>query len=91
VRILGGAGEGLYHVSAAGGCSWFEFARAILDGTGRADVPIEPIGSDSLDRPAPRPRNAVLRNMHLELTIGDGMPSWSDGLRTYLAEREADA
>ena len=88
VRILDGSGEGLYHVSARGECSWYGLARAILDESGRADVPVEPIGSAALDRPAPRPRNAVLRNMHLELTIGDGMPPWQDGLRAYLAERK---
>jgi dTDP-4-dehydrorhamnose reductase len=43
--------------------------------------------STELDRPAPRPRNSVLRNLALELTVGDPMPEWEESLRDYLEGR----
>ena len=53
------------------GVSWFEFARAVLDG-GRATTPAgsQPIATADLDppRPAPRPANSVLDNAALRLS-----------------------
>ncbi len=87
LRILEEGTEGLYHVSAGGACSWLELAEAALLESGVEDVTVTPITSEQLDRPAPRPRYGALRNMHLELTIGDGMPTWREGLRAHLATR----
>jgi dTDP-4-dehydrorhamnose reductase len=88
LRILEEGTEGLYHVSARGVCTWLDLAEAALSLTGRTDIRVEPITTEELARPAPRPRYGALRNMHLELTIGDGMPHWRDGLREHLAGRE---
>ena len=78
-------------MSARESCSWLELAEAALSETGRGDVPVEPITTEQLDRPAPRPRYGALRNMHLELTIGDGMPTWREGLREHLETRGRQA
>jgi len=91
LRIVEEGTEGVYHVSARGACSWLELAEAALRESGRGDVTVTPITSAELDRPAPRPRFGALRNMHLELTIGDGMPTWQEGLREHLATRGGTA
>jgi dTDP-4-dehydrorhamnose reductase len=78
-------GPGLWHVSARGEASWFEFARAILRESGLA-TPVAPCTTAEFPRPARRPANGVLRNFRLELTLGDFMPPWEEGLRGYLAE-----
>jgi len=75
---------GIYHCSSKGSCSWFEFAQRIVELSGRTAVAVVPMSSKNLDRPASRPAFSVLRNMHLEKTIGDGMPHWLDALRSYL-------
>jgi len=85
LRILDAGTEGLYHVSAKGACTWLELAEAALAESGRGEVPVAPLTTEELGRPAPRPANGALRNMHLELTIGDEMPHWRDGLRAHLA------
>ena len=72
--------RGVLHVAAQGSCSWFEFARAILDGTG-ADV--RPCTSEDFPRPARRPANSVLRSER----GGPELPSWRDGLDAYLGVR----
>src|SRR5437016_6181199 len=50
----GDAPGGIYHLTNAGTCSWYEFARAALALAG-VDAEVEPITSAELAAPAPRP------------------------------------
>jgi len=84
VRIIEEGTTGLYHASSRGECTWFRFAREIVALLGKPDHPLTPINSSDLDRPAPRPAYSVLRNLHLELTIGDTLPHWRDALAAHL-------
>jgi dTDP-4-dehydrorhamnose reductase len=77
---------GLYHISANGSCSWFEFARTIFELAG-VQADLRPTTAEAFGAPAPRPRYSVLRNQRLESLGFDDMPVWQDGLRRYLAER----
>ncbi len=84
LRILVSGGPGTYHASSQGECTWFDFAAAILHDIGRPDHPLARTSTAALARPAPRPAYSVLRNLHLECSIGDTMPHWRDALRTHL-------
>src|SRR4051794_9194070 len=46
---------GLLHLTAEGGCSWFEFTEAIIENAGLQDVPVEPVQTTippgGVDRP----------------------------------------
>ena len=88
-RILDEGTAGLYHVSSKGGCTWFEFARAILDLAGAPEHPLSPLTTDELGRPAPRPPYSVLANLHLEMSIGDTLPHWKEALAAHLREAQA--
>jgi dTDP-4-dehydrorhamnose reductase len=80
-RELIGLPQGVWHLAAAGDCTWAEFAEAIFEEAG-LDCDVVPISSDELGRPAPRPAYSVLRSEH------DGaptLPHWRDGLRECLA------
>jgi dTDP-4-dehydrorhamnose reductase len=70
---------GVHHASAAGSCSWFEFAREILERSG-SDEHVEPCTTAEFPRPAERPAYSVLGG-------GPGLPSWRDGLDAYLGVR----
>jgi dTDP-4-dehydrorhamnose reductase len=72
---------GLYHVAAAGDCTWAEFAEAIFEEAG-LDCRVRRITSAELGRPAPRPANSVLRSERSETP---GLPHWREGLRACLA------
>jgi dTDP-4-dehydrorhamnose reductase len=72
---------GLYHVAAAGDCTWAEFAEAIFDEAG-LDCRVRPISSAELGRRAPRPANSVLRSERPE---APRLPHWREGLRACLA------
>ncbi len=77
---------GLYHLTAAGSCSWYEFARAIFEEAGLS-VDLSPVDSNFYKTKAPRPRYSVLDNRALrEPGFGD-LPPWRDGLRRYLQGR----
>lgn len=83
--ILLEGGPGTWHASSRGECTWFDFAAAILELMGCPDHPLAPLSSAELARPAPRPAYSVLRNLHLEMTIGDTLPHWKDALAAHLA------
>lgn len=52
---------GLYHVTSAGNCSWYEFACEIFKAAG-IKKEVVPITSNELNRPAKRPHYSVLSN-----------------------------
>ena len=51
--------RGIYHAVNAGSCSWNEFAKTIFEQAGM-DITVNPMTSDQLNRPAPRPAHSVL-------------------------------
>jgi dTDP-4-dehydrorhamnose reductase len=71
---------GVFHASAAGWCSWNEFALAIFDAAG-VQVEVTATTSAELGRPAPRPAWSVLGTER----TGEVLPPWRDGLEAYLA------
>jgi dTDP-4-dehydrorhamnose reductase len=83
VRLMEADARGVRHLTAAGSCSWREFAQAIFERSG-ASVRVEGCTSEEFGAPAPRPRNSVLRSEH-----GDTppLPHWREGLDAYLAAR----
>ena len=84
-RLISGPYYGVWHVTNSGSCSWYRFAAAILEAAGLRGTRLEPISSKDLGRPAPRPRNSVLRNYCLELESWPALRPWADALPEYLA------
>jgi dTDP-4-dehydrorhamnose reductase len=77
--------HGIVHVTNAGECSWFEFAREIVTVAGLA-TDVRPTTSEKMARPAPRPTYSVLSATSLH-RYGIEMPGWQDALGRYLKER----
>ena len=87
LALLGTGAYGLYHLTSAGACSWFEFARAIFE---IAEVKADLTGVSSVEfgAPAARPAYSVLAN-HSYAQLGfRPLPDWRDALAAYLAERQ---
>jgi dTDP-4-dehydrorhamnose reductase len=74
--------RGVWHLAAAGDCTWADFAEAIFEEAG-LDCRVRRIDSDELARPATRPAYAVLRS---DREGAPRLPDWRDGLRACLAE-----
>ncbi len=77
--------KGIVHATNAGECSWYEFAREIIERSGLQTNVVE-TSSDKLVRPAKRPKYSVLSAERLQ-TYGITMPDWRDALQRYLADR----
>ncbi|MDQ2974606.1 MAG: NAD(P)-dependent oxidoreductase, partial [Acidobacteriota bacterium] len=77
---------GIYHVVNSGpGVSYEEFARAALETGGFQTTGLKIVSTDSLNRPAPRPRNCRLRCLLSEALRLKAMPSWEEGLQEFVA------
>ncbi|MFZ0199666.1 MAG: dTDP-4-dehydrorhamnose reductase [Candidatus Sulfotelmatobacter sp.] len=77
--------SGIVHVTNAGDCSWFEFAREIVRSAGLTTT-VRPVSSAQMSRPAPRPAYSVLSAARMQ-ALGIEMPSWQDALQRYLEQR----
>jgi dTDP-4-dehydrorhamnose reductase len=78
---------GIYHVVNAGnGASFEEFTRAALLAAGCEAVEIESVRMDSLQRPAPRPRNSRLRCLLSEAVGLAALPDWESALSLFLRQ-----
>ena len=78
--------RGIVHYADEGECSWFDFAKAIVEESG-AHVNVKPVSSDEFPRPAKRPAYSVLSTERYERVTGVAPESWRDGLREYLHRR----
>lgn len=87
IHLCNRGAAGIVHATNRGDCSWFEFARAMVKGSGFA-AEVRPTTTEKFPRPAERPRYSVLSSASLD-GFGFAMPTWQDGLRRYLAERSA--
>lgn len=80
---------GLYHATAEGSCSWYEFARAIFDLTG-TKIRLERAKPGEFPAKVPRPKYSVLENQALKSRSLNVFAPWQAGLENYLAGRRRD-
>jgi dTDP-4-dehydrorhamnose reductase len=76
---------GLYHLSAAGRTTWYEFATEILRGVEGAAA-VRPIATSEYSTPARRPKNSLLDNSRFHEQFGFQLPNWREGLQLCLEE-----
>ncbi|MGA7907754.1 MAG: sugar nucleotide-binding protein, partial [Candidatus Sulfotelmatobacter sp.] len=79
--------SGIVHVTNAGDCTWYEFAREIVRGAGLATT-VHPVSSEQMKRAAPRPAYSVLSSESLG-RFNLALPPWRDALQRYLEERQS--
>jgi dTDP-4-dehydrorhamnose reductase len=89
VRHLAGMDcYGLYHLTNAGECNWYEFAQAIFECAGvRPDL--TPVTSAAFPTRAKRPNYSVLDNRRLREAGFPDLPHWREALQRYIAGRGA--
>jgi dTDP-4-dehydrorhamnose reductase len=74
---------GLFHLTNAGECSWFDFAQESLDMAG-VQAKMESISTAQLQQRARRPSYSALTSARLEKLGLEPMRSWRDALSDYL-------
>jgi dTDP-4-dehydrorhamnose reductase len=77
---------GLYHGTAEGSCSWYEFAREIFRATGTR-IRLEKARPGEFPTKVPRPKFSVLENQALKAAHLNVFTDWRDGLDSYLRTR----
>lgn len=83
LKELVGRGYGIYHITNASHCSWYEFAMEI--GKSRpGKAKITPTTTDRFKRPARRPSYSVLDNAVLRLDGRGELRHWKEALKDYL-------
>ncbi|HEY7098802.1 MAG TPA: dTDP-4-dehydrorhamnose reductase [Terriglobales bacterium] len=87
IQLCNAGATGIVHATNRGECSWYEFAREIVQNAGLKTM-VRPTTSEQFARPAPRPEYSVLSPSSL-VRYGIVMPTWQDALPRYLAERAA--
>jgi dTDP-4-dehydrorhamnose reductase len=77
---------GIVHVAGGRSCSWYEFAREIVAGSGlRSEV--TPCTTADMPRPATRPAYSVLGSERRDEV--PSLPDWREGLAEYLSAAPA--
>ena len=71
---------GIYHATNEGGCTWYEFGKAVFEIAG-VDVACRPVPGSAYPRPAKRPAFSVLK-----MTKMSPMRPWREALEEYLRQ-----
>lgn len=83
-RLIVTGAHGLYHITNAGACSYYAFARAIFEKAG-LKVDVQPITTAEYGAPAQRPLYSVLDNSRLHRLGIPPLRPWNEALEAYLS------
>jgi dTDP-4-dehydrorhamnose reductase len=82
--LLEAGGQGIYHASAEGYCTWFELTRHFLDRLGVKKT-VRPCPTSDYPTPAVRPQNSILENRRLKEEGLNLMRPWQDDVDEFVA------
>jgi len=85
VQLIGTGVYGVYHFVNGGIASRYDFACKILELTGRANMPVEPISSAEFQRASAPPLYTPLRN-YVGAELGITLRLWQEALADYLSK-----
>jgi len=77
---------GIYHVTAAGETTWFDYARRIV-ALDNLFCSVKPTVTDAYPRPARRPKNGRLDTKKIR-EIGIVPKHWEEGVKAYLLKNQ---
>jgi len=78
-------GINLYNFSNEGVCSWYDFAKEIVE-LKNIDCRINPIETKNYPLPAPRPAYSILNKDKIKTQLNTSIPYWKDSLKKCLKE-----
>ena len=77
--------KGIYHFTNEGVCSWYDFARKIMELLG-LNCKVNPIPSSAYPTKATRPFYSVLDKSKIKQTFNITIPHWEEGLKQCLKQ-----
>lgn len=85
--------SGIYHLTAAGETSWYEYAQLLIRQARKLGLPVKvvpnrvfPVTADSYKAPAQRPRNSRLDTHKLSQLFNVRMPDWKIHATRFVEE-----
>jgi len=76
--------QGIYHVTNAGSCTWYELALNVLTWAGLEGTEVEAVTTAEFPRPAPRPANSVLAGARLQKEGFPPLRHWTAAAEEYV-------
>ena len=83
-KLISCNAKGIFNITNSGECSWYQFAKKILELAGIKGVDVVPITSEELKRPARRPAYSILDCSKFKSVTNYQMRHWEDALKDYL-------
>lgn len=82
-QLLDANGRGLFHITQAESCSWYDFAKVIFE---QAKLParLESTKAANFQSVVKRPTYSILNCDHFQQITGHQMPHWKDALERHL-------
>ena len=77
----------IYHFSNEGVCSWYDFAKKIMELSGLS-CEVRPIESKDYPTLATRPFYSVLNKAKIKVVLSRSIPHWEDALKRCLKEMD---
>lgn len=77
----------VYHYSNEGVCSWYDFAKAIME-LSNIECDVNPIRSEEYPLPAPRPMYSVLDKGKIKKDYNIKIPHWRESLKICIEQLE---
>jgi dTDP-4-dehydrorhamnose reductase len=84
LRLVDTGARGMYHLTNAGSCSWFDYAKKIVEFAGLPHVAVQAIRTEETVRPAPRPKFSVLNISKFEQATSQRMRPWQEALNDFI-------
>ncbi len=82
LRLLDTEEYGIYHCTGKGECTWYDFAKLIMELSEKSCEVIS-CTSEEFKTIAKRPKYSSLDNMALRCTVGDEMRDWKVALKSF--------
>ena len=73
----------IYHYSNEGACSWYDFAKEVVNNSG-ADCTISPIKSEDYPTDAKRPKNTIMNKEKISKEFDIKIIFWKDSLKNCM-------
>lgn len=82
LKLIGSGRYGVYHGTGNGVCSWYEFAKKIVEFAGIVSD-VKPCSTEEYPTTAKRPAYSALENMMFKNTVGDEFRDWQTALKVF--------
>lgn len=88
-HLIKAGGQGIYHASSEGYCTWYELAEAFLAQLGISHS-LMPCTTAEYPTPAARPVNSILENSRLKASGLHIMGHWQEDLKQFIKQHRDD-